>query len=292
MQGDRHAIGSDIHSGRSRCSTCSRRSGLKRAGRGLNSMGSVVLLLATIGVLQNGPSIPRPEDLVNVRNVRFDPMDGSVDYRQIVALGVTAYRTEILWRLADGSVATEPIDIEWFLGNAFSYVSNGMVVNPLSAQTLVPSTPSRPSRYVRKPTVPITSQPIDAQVVVVAAVHRSGIVFGDRTVLAEMFKRRQALLNEYDHWTRVIDAVWQDDSPIATLRLIVPEVQKARRTDIGEGVRNAIRKAAESMLFSSERDLADAPRLLNALVSSIEQQRQLLLQQSQPNSLATAVPRR
>jgi hypothetical protein len=101
-----------------------------------------------------------------------------------------------------------------------------------------------------------------------------------------MFKRRQALLNEYDHWARVIDTVWQDDSPIATLRLIAPEVQKARRTEIGERVRDAVRQAAESMLFFSERDLADAPRLLNALVVSIEQERQLLLQQSPASALS------
>src|SRR5687768_11160248 len=177
-------------------------------------MGSVVLLLATIGVLQDAASTPRPEDLVNVQNVTFDPIDGSVDYQQIVTLGVTAYQTKILWQLADGSVVAEPIDIEWFLENAFSYVSNGMVVNPVSAQTLVPWTLSRPARYVRKPGVATASRPIDAQVVVIAAVHASGVMFGDRTALGAIFERRQALLNEYDHWARVIDAVWQDDSPI------------------------------------------------------------------------------
>ena len=126
-------------------------------------------------------------------------------------LGVTAYRIKILWRLADRSVVAEPIAIDWFLEYGFSYVSNGMVVNPLSPQTLVPSTPSRPARYVRTPAVATASRPIDAEVVVVAAVDATGVVFGDKAALDAIFKRRQALRNEYDHWARVIDAVWQDD---------------------------------------------------------------------------------
>jgi hypothetical protein len=243
----------------------------------------LVLLATAAPPTQDLPFSPtEAEQLVRVRNVSFDPAELSVSYEQVVALGVTAYKTTILWQFADGTTISEPLEADWFLSDGLINVGLGTVVNPLSAQTLVPSTPSRPARYVRTPRVPtpLSSLLVGADVKVIATVHASGVVFGDRATLYAIFEKRQVLQKEYEHWLRVIAGVWQDDSPIATLRTIVPELEKSRPSALGEQLRLVLKESADSMLFFSERDLADAPRLLNAFVRSIEQERELLSTQS------------
>jgi hypothetical protein len=110
-------------------------------------------------------------------------------------------------------------------------------------------------------------------------VRADGVTYGDTAILDSLFRKRQALKSEYDHWATVLAGVWQVDSPIATLRTIVLALQRPRPDVLGESLRRAIKKSAEMFLVLSERDLSEAPRLLNYLVENIEQQRNLLSEQ-------------
>jgi hypothetical protein len=239
----------------------------------------VPLLLMLLTPAQESVAATSP---VSVGHLSFEPADLSVSYEQVVPLGTTYYKTQIVWRFSDGTLIEEPLEVDWFFYDGFACIAAVAPVNPLSAQTLVPSTPERPARYVRKlkEQPPIGSVLIDAEVRVVASILSDGNSFGEAATVRQVFRHRQALSREYDFWLKVFAGAWQDDSAIATLRTIVPLLQRSRPDALGEKVRLTIKPAAEAMLHASERDLSDAPRLLNGLVGVIEQQRNFLRDQA------------
>jgi hypothetical protein len=114
----------------------------------------LLLLLATRPDAQELPSSPAPAGPVSVANVTFEPSDLSVSYQQVVPLGVTYYKTQIVWRFSDGTSIAEPTELDWFEFYGVMNVRLGMPVNPLAAQTLVPTPASSLGRYVRKPKTP------------------------------------------------------------------------------------------------------------------------------------------
>jgi hypothetical protein len=232
-------------------------------------------LLFLLAAAQGSPPATGP---VSVGHVSFEPADLSVSYEQAVALGVTYYKTHIVWRFSDGTSIEEWEEVDWFFIGGLHSVGGVVRVNTSAAQTLIPSTPEHPARYVRKPKQqpPTGSVLIDAAVKVIAGILADGNAFGDPTTVRQVFRNRQALKHEYDYWLNVFGDAWQDDSAIATLRTIVPLLQQPRPDALSEKVRLTIKTAAEGMLHASERDLSDAPRLLNALVGVIEQQRDFL----------------
>lgn len=236
-------------------------------------------LLLMLVAVQSGPATTGP---VSVGRVVFEPADLSVSYEQVVPLGTTYYRTQIVWRFSDGTVIEEPIEADWFFETGFAYLSLPVLVNPLSSQTLVPSTPERPARYGRKPKTspPIGSVLIAADVFVVASILSDGTAFGNQTTVRQAFAKRQALRREYNHWLRVFTDTWSDYSAIATLRSIVPRLREPRPDALGEQARLMIKRAAEAMLQASEQDLSQALRYLKSLIDVIQQHAELLRIQS------------
>jgi hypothetical protein len=242
-----------------------------------------LLLLLTAGPDTQEPPSATSGDPVSVGNVTFEPADLSVSYQQVVPLGTTYYKTQIMWRFSDGTSIIEPVEDDWFFTNGFSFCCTMLATVP---PTLVWSSASRPAHYVRIPKTPapVGSVLVGADVTVVAAILANGNAFGDAATVRNEFGKRQVLEREYQYWLMVIDQAWQDDSAIATLRTIVPLLQRPRPDPVGERVRQRMKQGADAMLLFAERNLSDSPRLLNALVSAIKQQHMLLVQDRRQRS--------